>query len=671
MKVRGCPLGWVLAFMIVIGSPLLATTFPNSGKFRVSDVWVATGNVYQIWHNNGTNYVNLGTVPPNTSLTSANGCGFDSSFRPYAADSGAQVIDRLSELSHNPITTKSAQKFPVSTGMVQPNSLVFDGAGNFYVGDAGAPTIKEFDPYGNQINFFSGLPVDSGAGPAWIDISAGKLFYTTNGTKIYKFDPGPQTTVVFADTSVIAKNLVDHLGALRMLPNGNVLVANGVDHILQISADGTTVVKTYDVSGKTNWVPLTLDTSGVNGSFTPVSFWAGDVKSTKAIRFNIATGAVEATLSTGTRPAALCVQGGFSLDQPVLNGAPQQTLTAQNPVATVNTSTNNSVSPPTFNQATMRLDGLSQSVKLNVYWVDFDPKATALVHAGTTDPTGSFPNGVQCLPTAPPPTSPTPGTLPPLCESVKPDLNPDCSDLSQTIDQTTGACVPPNKTSTPLFTHASVKYFAELNTNATDAAWPPGKPGAEPQGTNATLFSDMTNPTALTSGFIFIDGYTSGGTRTCCVFSIQNVSLATNTGGFSVIGCGYSSPVVYEPAPPFAPYTAGNTLPFKIQAILANSGATCSNGPFVDSGTIAPYLVQVLDDGAGGVHVPIKLAPNSKTAQGQVDANGNCLYSPSLTSTKSSWNCGVILPSQPGNYLYTTYDSLGLMAPFSVEIAVQ
>jgi hypothetical protein len=195
----------------------------------------------------------------------------------------------------------------IDTGIPSPGgnseAIVFDAAGNFYVGHAGDNhLIQKYDSAGNLLATYSAAVTDRGTD--WLELAADQktIFYTSEEGEILRYDVLNNMQLPdFADIGNVSY-------ALRLLPpgdgSGGLLVANTVD-VKRLDGSGA-VVQTYDAPGENAWFSLSLDPNGT-------SFWAGDFLTSNFYRFNIATGAVEVgPINTGTGPSTffgLCVKG--------------------------------------------------------------------------------------------------------------------------------------------------------------------------------------------------------------------------------------------------------------------------------------------------------------------------------------------------------------------------
>jgi uncharacterized protein (DUF2141 family) len=204
-------------------------------------------------------------------------------------------------------------------GYATPESIVFDAAGNAYVGNLGGFILK-FDSGGNSVATFSAGQTD------WMDLAADQctMFFTDEGPSIHRFDVCTNTALSdFASPGSSGF-------ALRLLPTGGLLLANG-NEIKRLDAAGN-VIQTYDAPGEDSWFALNLDPDGT-------TFWSADFTSSNVYRFNINTGAQVSSFNSGTpgnTVFGLSVQGEITVAQPTLTLEP---ATASNTVGSSHTVT--------------------------------------------------------------------------------------------------------------------------------------------------------------------------------------------------------------------------------------------------------------------------------------------------------------------------------------------
>jgi hypothetical protein len=187
-----------------------------------------------------------------------------------------------------------------STGLTDNESVVFDAAGNYYVGHADGD--RDIEKYDSSDNLLATYDVVTGPrGTDWVELSKDQstIFYTSEGSTIRRFDTATSTQLPDFSTAL------NESFALRLLPpgdgSGGLLVANFAD-VKRLDASGA-VVQSYDAPGEDSWFALNLDPNGT-------SFWSAGIISGNVYRFNIASGAIEVgPISTGSSVAGLCLKG--------------------------------------------------------------------------------------------------------------------------------------------------------------------------------------------------------------------------------------------------------------------------------------------------------------------------------------------------------------------------
>jgi lysophospholipase L1-like esterase len=179
-----------------------------------------------------------------------------------------------------------------ASGFTNPESIVRMASGNFLVGDAGSGgVVTELDPAGAVVAIFSVAIEDRGTD--WIDLAADQctLYYTSEGTTIFRFDVCTKTQLPAFSTS-----LPDLGYALRILGDGSILVAD------------TTAAYRLDSSGNiTNTYTPTDPVSilfGLNLDPDGSSFWTADLGTGHLFRFDIATGLQLKSFASDTNEVA-------------------------------------------------------------------------------------------------------------------------------------------------------------------------------------------------------------------------------------------------------------------------------------------------------------------------------------------------------------------------------
>jgi hypothetical protein len=274
----------------------------------VGDLFVAVGNgQYKVYSNTGTLKE---TLSDGLNGGATAGCAFDLTYHLYTANlTESRVVRYAIGHPHSPLRT-------IDTGAAS-KSIVFDGEGNFYVGNVGGDLrIHKYNPHGE---LQATLPMDSDCGSAgahWIDISAGGqfLFYTCNSRKIKKLN---LATSQHSDFATFPGNT--RFQGLRLLPPGNI-DTNGVltggllvatrAAILQLNGSGSTI-RTFDYPNEDDWQVLTLDPK------YPGRFWAGNPTTHNFHQFEIESGIrTRGAFNSGSGPFGICSYGAFSAAQP-------------------------------------------------------------------------------------------------------------------------------------------------------------------------------------------------------------------------------------------------------------------------------------------------------------------------------------------------------------------
>jgi PKD repeat protein len=158
----------------------------------------------------------------------------------------------------------------------QPESIVFDGAGNVYVGQQGCSrTVLKFSPNGQLLAQFRVTVENQGADQIELSADQCTLFYTSEGPSILRYN-----VCTGQQLPVFANNLSRAL-TLRILPDGGVLVTDEKE-IIRLDGSGQKIT-TYTAAGEQCWDGLTLDPDRT-------SFWAADFCTSNIYKFDIATG---------------------------------------------------------------------------------------------------------------------------------------------------------------------------------------------------------------------------------------------------------------------------------------------------------------------------------------------------------------------------------------------
>ena len=200
-----------------------------------------------------------------------------------------------------------------------PESIVGDSAGDFYVGQASTPTapgvpanahILKFDSAGTFLDEF--IVATETRGSDWIEIKVGGdqcvVYYTSEGNLVKKYNVC--SDVQLADFATFPS---PHGAgyALRILPNGDVLVATGaynvfggptnpLSKVFHIDSSGTTIF-TYTFTFS-NLFALNIDPDGR-------SFWTADLSNGAIYHINFVTHTLITSWVASPRVAGLAIFG--------------------------------------------------------------------------------------------------------------------------------------------------------------------------------------------------------------------------------------------------------------------------------------------------------------------------------------------------------------------------
>lgn len=163
----------------------------------------------------------------------------------------------------------------------QPESILFNVAGDAFIGtvDGSTEDLYQKNSVGTAITQFNTQV--SVRGTDWIDLTAGQqvMYHTSEGREIFRHDilvPGNNPLADFA--GLPGQGLAF---ALRILPNGNVLVADAGN--VKLLDNGGNVIGTYDKTGFSRWFALNVDPNGN-------TFWSADSVNSNVCQFNINAG---------------------------------------------------------------------------------------------------------------------------------------------------------------------------------------------------------------------------------------------------------------------------------------------------------------------------------------------------------------------------------------------
>ncbi|MGH2935414.1 MAG: YncE family protein [Gaiellaceae bacterium] len=276
-----------MGVVVVAALGLSATAFAATWNTGDVIVGVSSGN-YNVYSSAG---VLKETVNGGSSYTT--GCAFNNDqtklFGTFFGNGNVVTFDTAS-----PHTSST-----FASGISSPESVVFDQLGNVYVSSVGGTGIRKYDSTGTLLHTYTvGTRVD------WIDLSADQasIFFTQENNNIFKLDLATDTY------SVWGTDAGNNFAALRILPDGGVLSAGQNNSITRFNAAGTPI-QHYDDAANSAWFALNLDPNGT-------SFWSADDGTSNVVKFNIATGAEEASFNTGTGGGTVfgvCLKGEITV----------------------------------------------------------------------------------------------------------------------------------------------------------------------------------------------------------------------------------------------------------------------------------------------------------------------------------------------------------------------
>jgi len=282
----------VVSLMVVLTVPVPVAA--QSPTFAIGDVFVAVGGGKVQWRKpDGTLQVTLDTGLGGHTT----GMAFDKAGNLYVTGFSAGAITRFDNEGTRLGTFGSGYN-------CSPESIAFDAGEFMYVGQADCTRdILRFDAGGQLVDSFD-VPVEV-RGSDWIDLAIDQctMYYTSEGTQIKRFNVCTNTAL-----PNLATGLTEAF-ALRIIPGGQgVLVADKTTIVLIDNLVGGGIQRVYDAPGQNCWFALNLDPDGD-------SFWSADFCNSMVYKFDIATGAVLTSFSTGTASGTvfgLVVNGEFS-----------------------------------------------------------------------------------------------------------------------------------------------------------------------------------------------------------------------------------------------------------------------------------------------------------------------------------------------------------------------
>jgi len=236
--------------------------------FAVGDVFAALKGGYVGWYDSNGRLIDVLDAQTPDDVVSA-GMAFDQDGNLYVTLFNGQAIAVFD-----------------NTGIYQgtfgsgfggfPESIVFNDTGELLAGTVdGTNDVLRFSAAGVLIDRYDVETEDRGSD--WIELADDQctLYYTSEDRNILRYD-------VCEDRQLSRfASLSSRLYALRLLPDGGMLVANEA-RVLRLDRSGN-ILTTYDASGEDFWFAMNRDPDGI-------SFWSGDITSGNFYRFNIETG---------------------------------------------------------------------------------------------------------------------------------------------------------------------------------------------------------------------------------------------------------------------------------------------------------------------------------------------------------------------------------------------
>lgn len=264
--------------LFAIGAGLaLASASPASAVLFVEgDVFASIGSgLVQHYNAAGVLLETLDTT--NGGFTT--GSAFDASGNLYVTNFSA---NRVAVFDNTGVLVNA----DFVSGLSTPESVVFDQAGNLYVGNLGNG-IRKYTSAGAFVGTVINTRVD------FFDLTADQSTFR------YGQEGNVILTVSNATPGTPGPNFASGLTqafAMRVLSDGGLLVADNVN-IKRFDAGGN-LVQSYDVATVDGWFALNLDPDGE-------SFWSGSFNDGILRKFDIDDGSVSQTIATGCGSSCL------------------------------------------------------------------------------------------------------------------------------------------------------------------------------------------------------------------------------------------------------------------------------------------------------------------------------------------------------------------------------
>jgi uncharacterized repeat protein (TIGR01451 family) len=165
-----------------------------------------------------------------------------------------------------------------------PSAIVFDNAGNAYIGHADCSgDIFKLDSQGNRLARYDVAVENRGSSHVLLGPDQCTMYYTSQGRNVKRFNVCTNTQMSDFNSTPLPEG-IDGAHQLALLPGGGLLVAD-FSMIARLDASGN-LVRTYNAPADTHcWLGVALDLDGA-------SFWATNWCASSATRFDMATGNV-------------------------------------------------------------------------------------------------------------------------------------------------------------------------------------------------------------------------------------------------------------------------------------------------------------------------------------------------------------------------------------------
>lgn len=294
---------------LILTSPLFAVV-----PFSVGDVFAGVGR------GKFNHFSPTGTLLETLDDTQAVGSGEDATtgmcFDPAGNMYGTNLDkNTMSKFSNN--GTLLAATFGTFNSLPE-SCLIINGNTMFTSEVGGSGDILKLNLSGTQLANYDSARSD------WIDLASDQctMFYTDEGSTIRRFN---------VCTNAALPNFVTVAGAnfyaLRILPNGDVLVAAGPS-VRRFNSAGTEILPAYTASGETFFFALNTDPDGTH-------FWSGGIITGQIYKFNLTpVGPPVLSFSSQIGTAGGTILAGLAIFGENIQGNPTPTPTPPGATAT-------------------------------------------------------------------------------------------------------------------------------------------------------------------------------------------------------------------------------------------------------------------------------------------------------------------------------------------------